>query len=77
VPREFSKKAIVRDMLFRTGGATLEEIMAETGWQKARTDATRGPNQARSGWRLRRLLVSPLHHKDKQVLVQTIGSISG
>ena len=34
VPREFSKQAIVRDMLIRTGGATLQEIMAETGWQK-------------------------------------------
>jgi hypothetical protein len=34
VPREFSKKAIVRDLLSRTGGATLQEIMAATGWQK-------------------------------------------
>jgi Protein of unknown function (DUF3489) len=34
VPRAFSKQAIVRDMLLRAGGATLEEIMAETGWQK-------------------------------------------
>jgi predicted transcriptional regulator len=34
VPREFSKKAIVRDLLSRAGGATLQEIMAETGWQK-------------------------------------------
>ena len=34
VPREFSKKAIVRDLLVRTGGATLQEIMAQTGWQK-------------------------------------------
>ncbi len=34
LPREFSKKAIVRDLLIRTGGATLQEIMAATGWQK-------------------------------------------
>jgi Protein of unknown function (DUF3489) len=34
VPREFSKKAIVRDLLVRTGGVTLEEIMEKTGWQK-------------------------------------------
>ena len=34
VPREFSKKAIVRDLLVRTGGATLQEIMEKTGWQK-------------------------------------------
>src|ERR1035441_6976109 len=34
VPREFSKKAIVRDMLLRAGGTTLQEIMEETGWQK-------------------------------------------
>jgi hypothetical protein len=34
VPREFSKKAIVRDLLSRAGGATLQEIMAATGWQK-------------------------------------------
>ena len=34
VPREFSKKAIVRDLLSRTGGATLQEIVDATGWQK-------------------------------------------
>jgi Protein of unknown function (DUF3489) len=34
VPREFSKKAIVRDMLLRAGGATLQEIVDATGWQK-------------------------------------------
>jgi hypothetical protein len=34
VPRALSKQAIVRDMLLRTGGATLQEIMAQTGWQK-------------------------------------------
>ena len=34
VPRAFSKKAIVRDMLLRAGGATLQEILAETGRQK-------------------------------------------
>src|ERR1035441_1534686 len=34
LPREFSKKAIVRDMLLRAGGATLQEIMDATGWQK-------------------------------------------
>jgi hypothetical protein len=34
VPREFSKKAIVRDMLLRAGGATLQEIQDATGWQK-------------------------------------------
>ena len=34
VPRAFSKQAIVRDMLLRAGGATLAEIVAETGWQK-------------------------------------------
>ena len=34
VPREFSKKAIVRDLLVRTGGATLQEIVDATGWQK-------------------------------------------
>jgi ribonuclease D len=34
VPREFSKKAIVRDLLVRTGGATLPEIMEKAGWQK-------------------------------------------
>jgi hypothetical protein len=33
-PREFSKKAIVLDLLERTGGATLEELMAATAWQK-------------------------------------------
>ena len=33
-PREFSKKAIVRDLLNRTGGATLQEIVEKTGWQK-------------------------------------------
>jgi predicted transcriptional regulator len=34
VPRAFSKQAIVRDMLLRAGGATLQEIVAVTGWQK-------------------------------------------
>jgi Protein of unknown function (DUF3489) len=34
VPREFSKQVIVRDMLIRTGGATLQEIVDATGWQK-------------------------------------------
>ena len=34
VPSEFSKKAIVRDLLNRTGGTTLQEIMEKTGWQK-------------------------------------------
>jgi hypothetical protein len=33
VPREFSKKAIVIDMLRRKGGATLAAIMAATDWQ--------------------------------------------
>ena len=33
VPREFSKKQIVIDMLRRKSGATLEEIMAATDWQ--------------------------------------------
>jgi hypothetical protein len=33
VPREFSKKAIVLDMLNRKGGATMAEIAKETGWQ--------------------------------------------
>src|ERR1035437_1936201 len=34
VPREFSKKAIVRDLLIRAGGATLQEIVDATGGQK-------------------------------------------
>jgi hypothetical protein len=34
VPRAFSKQAIVRDMLLRAGGATLQEIADTTGWQK-------------------------------------------
>ena len=34
VERAFSKQAIVRDMLLRVGGATLQEIVSETGWQK-------------------------------------------
>jgi hypothetical protein len=34
VPRAFSKKAIVRDMLLRAGGATLQQIVDATGWQK-------------------------------------------
>jgi hypothetical protein len=33
VPREFSKKSIVIDMLRRKGGATLEEIAKATDWQ--------------------------------------------
>jgi hypothetical protein len=33
VPREFSKKAVVIDMLRRKGGATLEEIAKATDWQ--------------------------------------------
>jgi cell pole-organizing protein PopZ len=33
VPREFSKKAAVIDMLRRKGGATLEEITKATDWQ--------------------------------------------
>ena len=32
-PREFSKKAIVLDLLKRAQGATLKEIMAATDWQ--------------------------------------------
>jgi hypothetical protein len=32
-PREFSKKAIVLDMLKRKAGATMAEIAKETGWQ--------------------------------------------
>jgi Protein of unknown function (DUF3489) len=40
VPRAFSKQAIVRDMLLRAGGATLQEIMAETGWQKHTSGAS-------------------------------------
>ena len=34
MPRAFSKKAIVHDMLLRAGGATLQEIMEKTGWRK-------------------------------------------
>jgi hypothetical protein len=34
VPREFSKQAIVRDLLIRAGDATLQEIVEKTGWQK-------------------------------------------
>ncbi len=33
LPREFSKKAIVLELLRRNQGATLKEIMAATGWQ--------------------------------------------
>jgi len=33
VPREFSKKAVVLEMLRRKEGAKLAEIMAATGWQ--------------------------------------------
>ena len=33
VPREFSKKAIVLEMLRRKEGATLAEIMEATSWQ--------------------------------------------
>ena len=33
VPREFSKKAVVVDLLTRAGGATLQEIVDATGWQ--------------------------------------------
>ena len=34
VPREFSKKSIVLDLLRRPKGATLAEIMEKMGWQK-------------------------------------------
>ena len=34
VPREFSKKSIVLDLLRRAKGATMAEIIAATGWQK-------------------------------------------
>ena len=33
VPREFSKKAIVLDLMQRTGGATMAEIAEATDWQ--------------------------------------------
>ena len=33
VPREFSKKAIILDLLRRKQGATLAEIMKAAGWQ--------------------------------------------
>lgn len=33
VPSEFSKKAIVLDLIRRKGGATLAEIMTATDWQ--------------------------------------------
>ena len=32
-PREFSKKAIILDLLHRKGGATMAEIAKSTGWQ--------------------------------------------
>ena len=34
VPREFSKKSIVLDLLRRKDGATMAEIAKATGWQK-------------------------------------------
>jgi hypothetical protein len=34
VPPEFSKKKTVIDMMGRKGGATLDEIVAETGWAR-------------------------------------------
>jgi hypothetical protein len=33
IPREFSKKAVVLDLLRRKGGATMAEIAKATGWQ--------------------------------------------
>ena len=38
VPREFSKKAIVLDLLNRKNGATLAEIMKTMSWQKHYAD---------------------------------------
>jgi len=34
VPREFSKKQIVLDLLRQKTGTTLDEIMSTTGWQR-------------------------------------------
>jgi uncharacterized membrane protein len=38
IPREFSKKQIVLDLLHRKGGATMAEIANATGWQNHYAD---------------------------------------
>jgi hypothetical protein len=34
IPREFSKRSVIIEMLHAKGGASLDEIVAKTSWQK-------------------------------------------
>lgn len=34
IPREFSKRAVIIEMLHAKGGASLDEIVAKTSWQR-------------------------------------------
>lgn len=55
IPHEFSKKAVVIEMIERDGGATLDEIVKKTGWQRHTVRDLRSTLRSKSGLGIQRI----------------------